>query len=313
VARFTSEQIHSGNYIPVHELAHAALNFLDEYVEDGFENLSIRQLDVLSPSVFFGLSLPFDTYDYNISEILAGNGPINLATRPDVTTVETPGTKPQVYEHEGGLFFGRGTFHAAGDNLMHANAFQRGGGDGFAYDHSGAQWEFINAAFGEAPYRANDRLKNAGPRDGWPSAESSVDLLLYDADKNNSLFPTKEYVVQVGWYEAGNPTLHVVSHSFSPQKRVADLPFPGYRTEELLLLQVACRAGMTELSSQLAGLEVCDRQNSGQFTTLRFYVPYEIVTIPAPQPNTQYWWRFRTDNGHQTSGWTGWSSFYRSF
>ncbi len=98
VAKMSSGHILSGNYIPTHEMAHAALNFLDEYVEAGFENISIDQLEVLAPRVVFGSSeLPLDVYDYRMSEILAGNGPENLAVRRDVTTVRTPGVQPQRY------------------------------------------------------------------------------------------------------------------------------------------------------------------------------------------------------------------------
>ena len=79
------------------------------------KNISIDQLEVLAPRVVFGLSqLPLDVYDYRMSEILAGNGPENLAVRRDVTTVRTPGVQLQRYEDQGGLFFGRGTFHDAG-------------------------------------------------------------------------------------------------------------------------------------------------------------------------------------------------------
>ena len=37
-----------------------------------------------------------------------------------------------------------------------------GDGDRFAYAHSGAQQMLINTAFGDASYRANDRLRTAG-------------------------------------------------------------------------------------------------------------------------------------------------------
>jgi hypothetical protein len=37
-----------------------------------------------------------------------------------------------------------------------------------------------------------------------------------------------------------------------------------------------------------------------------------LATVPATQSFTTYWWCFRTANGTYHSGWTGWSSFYRS-
>jgi hypothetical protein len=317
IARLTSGHIHS-EYIVTHELAHASLNFLDEYVAGGLEDINIRRLDVLTPRLVFGQrSRPrLGVYDYNLSEILAGNGSANLALRPDVTTVGTPGTEPQRFEYEGGLFFGRGTFHDAGSNLMNSNRVQRGPGDGFAYDHSPSQQQFIDTVFGDAPGRANDRIRNAGPVDGWPNAEASVDLLLYDADKNNSYHPTSHYQVQVGWFERGRdvqPRWRSETYTVPAAKQTADLPLLGDRPEEQLLLAVACRAGMTELSTQLNAREACDSESPAFPPTLRFYTPYEHATVPASQPFTRYWWRFQTNNGTQQSGWTGWSSFYRSF
>ena len=36
------------------------------------------------------------------------------------------------------------------------------------------------------------------------------------------------------------------------------------------------------------------------------------VDVPATQWMTTYYWRFSTNNGQIQSGYTGWSSFYRS-
>jgi hypothetical protein len=311
VAKMSSRDNLASGYIATHEMAHAALNFLDEYVEAGFENININQLEILAPRLVFGWSqLPPDVYDYRMSEILAGNGPENLAVRHDVTTVRTPGVAPQRYEYEGGLFFGRGTFHDTGSNLMNSDYVQRGPRDGFAYAHSRSQQQVIDAAFGESAYRANDRLRNAGPRDGWDQAGANVDLLLYDADKNNSFHRTRQYQVEVAWWEH---TWRTEIYTVPAQLRVADLPFRGDVPEEELLRLVACRAGMTDPTDQLNGFEVCDRQNSAFLPTFTFYTPYERTTVPASQQFTRYWWHFRTYNGVQYSGWTGWSSFYRSF
>ena len=46
--------------------------------------------------------------------------------------------------------------------------------------------------------------------------------------------------------------------------------------------------------------------------TLNFPMPYQDVSVPASQWFTTYWWRFASWNGAQVSGYTGWSSFYRS-
>ena len=99
----------------------------------------------------------------------------------------------------------------------------------------------------------------------------------------------------------------------SPAKRRgSSLSWRDFPEEEILRL-VACRAGMTDPSDQLNGFEACDRRNSAFLPTFTFYTPYERTTVPASQQFTRYWWRFRTYNGVQYSGWTGWSSFYRSF
>ena len=48
IAKCTRDDV-STPYIATHELAHAGLNLLDEYVEGGFQNLSINQIDILTP------------------------------------------------------------------------------------------------------------------------------------------------------------------------------------------------------------------------------------------------------------------------
>jgi hypothetical protein len=47
--------------------------------------------------------------------------------------------------------------------------------------------------------------------------------------------------------------------------------------------------------------------------TVDFMTPYQETEVPASQWMTTYYWRFKTDNGSQQSGYTGWSSFFRSF
>ena len=315
IALFTSGHLRLGSYVPAHELAHAALNFVDEYVEAGLEPIDVRILDALAPQLVLP-SPGASGHAYRVSEILAANGPANLAVRPDVTTVETPGTSRERFAYQGGLFFGRGTWHDAGDNLMNSNRVQRGPGDGFAFAHSPSQQAFIATVFGDAPARANDRLRTAGPVNGWLTAGPTVDLLLYDGDKRNHWHPTTSYDVQVGWFErtdSGAFRWRMESLAVTPVQRTVDLALRGDNPLDWLLLAAACRAGATELSSELHGTEVCDRQGAGFVPVLRFYVPYEEVTVPTSQPFTTYFWRFRTSNGSRTSGWTGWSSFYRSF
>jgi hypothetical protein len=315
IALFTTDHLKLGSYVPTHELAHAALNFLDEYVETGLESIDLGIVDVLTPRLVLPSHAP-PGYDYRLSEILAANGPSNLAVRPDVTTVETPGTDRERFEYEGGLFFGRGTWHDAGGNLMNSNRVQRGPGDGFAFAHSPSQQAVIATVFGDAAPRANDRLRTAGPVNGWVTVGPTANLLLYDGDKRNSWHPTRSYEVQVGWFErrdGGSFSWRLQSFTVTPVQRTVDLALRGDNPIEWLLLAAACRAGATELSSELHGTEVCDGQRAAFLPVLRFYVPYEEVTVPTGQPFTAYFWRFRTSNGSRTSGWTGWSSFYRSF
>src|SRR5207237_7750589 len=177
VANYTrADLLQRGAYVPSHELAHAGLNYLDEYVEAGLQDLSIRQIDLATPLVLFdgswggfiaAINDLLGVYDYNLSEILSNNGNDNMATSAWPTTVYTPGYPSQSYPYEGGMFFGRGTFHAAGSNLMNRDFVMRGADDGFAYAHSSSQQQVINAAFGGAAGRPNDRLRNAGPKNGW--------------------------------------------------------------------------------------------------------------------------------------------------
>jgi hypothetical protein len=305
-------------YTFTHELAHASMNFVDEYVEPGLERVSLKSLEVLRPQVMLDGS--WDgvsdwlrmSWDIRIAEILAGNGPVNVAPRPDVSTTRAIDSKPEFFEYEGGLFFGRGVYHDAGSNLMNSDLVRRGPGDGFSFDHSPSQQRFIDALFGDAPYRANDRLRTAGPVGGTVLVGPVAGLLLYDADKRNSLHPTTRYDVVVRWRDRRSQRWVESSHAVSPAARSVMLSMTGARREEELLLRVACTAGMTQMSSEFNGRDVCDSAHAF-VPTMTFPTPYQEVNVPVDQPFTTYWWRFRTHNGVRTSGWTGWSSFYRSF
>jgi hypothetical protein len=78
----------------------------------------------------------------------------------------------------------------------------RAADDGFSFAHSPSQQQLIDTVFGAPPYRANDRLRNAGPKDGWPGALGPTPtVLMFDGDKNHHFHPTRRYTVQVGWYE----------------------------------------------------------------------------------------------------------------
>ena len=342
VAKFTRADLNErGSYITTHELAHAGLNYLDEYVEKGFEELSIRQLDVATPLALFdwtwggfinSISDLLGTYDYNISEIIAANGNDNIALSPWPATVWTPNFGSEYYQWEGGMFFGRGTYHMHGNNLMNGNNVMRGADDGFGYAHSGSQQRVINTAFGGAPGRPNDRLRNAGPKNGWPLVfGGSTHVMLYDGDKYHHFQPTKSYSVQVGWYErvwstcwAGifpypcySDVWRTAQTTVAPSTRQVNLQASSLFGLANIVQEAVCAVGISEVPTSGGGqVRICDADLTtiaNQFLpTITFTVPYQDVVVPASQWLTTYWWRFSTNNGYVQSGWTGWSSFYRS-
>jgi hypothetical protein len=330
-----------GAYLPAHELAHAGLNLLDEYVEAGFENMSIRSIDVATPLVAFdwtwgglGTALGdlFDVYDINISETLAHNGNDNISLYRYPATVDTPGFSKEVYEYEGGMFFGRGTWHDQGNNLMNSGRVKRASDDDFAFAHSASQSRVVSTIFvtGQAG-RANDRLRNAGPKNGWPlSFGSTTRVMLFDADKNNHFHPTDQYSVQVGWYErewkacwwGPFPYPCYTDHWKTAEKAVTptrkSLDFKLSSAFGLLSLaqNVLCAVGVNELPMNGKTFRICEESLTGVadnfLPTVKFYLPYQDVTVPASQWMTTYYWRFRAHNNRAWSGWTGWSSFFRS-
>ena len=342
VAKFTRQDLNErGTYITTHELAHAGLNFLDEYVEHGFADLSIRQLDALTPLALFdwtwggfvrAISDLLGIYDYNISEILAANGNDNITLGRWPATVYTPGYGGEDYVYEGGMFFGRGTWHMAGDNLMNGNYVVRGPGDGSALAHSPSQQRVINTAFWGGAGRPNDRLRNAGPRK-WPvTFGDSTHVMLYDADKNHHFQPTRSYAVQVGWYERNWKTCwagfipypcyddvwRTAQTYVTPTARALDLKVSSLYGLANLTQGALCAVGISEVPKPdgSGSFRLCDQDLNtiadNFLPTVKFTVPYQDVEVPASQWLTTYWWRFSTYNGVVNSGWTGWSSFYRS-
>jgi len=344
VAKFTRADLRDrGPYITTHELAHAGLNFLDEYVEHGFQDLSIRQLDVTTPLALFdwtwggfvrAIGDLFSVYDYNVSEILAANGNDNIALGTWPATVWTPGSGAEYYAYEGGMFFGRGTYHMAGDNLMNGNFVVRGPGDGYGSAHSGSQQRVVNQAFWGGAGRPNDRIRAAGPKNGWPLAfGSSTHVMLYDGDKNHHFQPTRAYAVQVGWYERNwhtcwavfvpypcyNDVWRTAQTSVAPTARSIDLKMSSLYGLANLAQSALCAVGVDEIPKNDGSgqsFRLCDQDLStvadNFLPTVKFSVPYQDVVVPASQWLTTYWWRFSTNNGFKQSGWTGWSSFYRS-
>jgi len=339
IARFTRGQI--DEYVPMHEIAHGALNFLDEYIEAGFEKVSIRLLDVLSPfavndgswkGIRRGISDFFGVFDYRISEILAANGSGNLDTSPEPSRVSTEGYTPNGYEFEGGMFFGKGTFHDFGENVM-GDWFVGVDGDGFGWNHSGSQAEVIEQVFEhpEVAPRPNDRLRNAGPLSGrWLASGKVTSVFLFDADKHHRFHPTLAWDVQVGWYEkgrggakcrpdedgaeCGEKVWRTIQKRVLPEPNRIVLPGSLLETTANFLQGWIC---MLHFSTRPESVihRICSDSAMGLagtfLPTLEFPAPYQSVEIPLEKGFTKYYWRFRSDNGTWKSGWTGWSAVSR--
>lgn len=331
-------------YVPVHEMAHASLNFLDEYQEPGLEEMNIRTLDYLTPlalldgswgSWITAISNLLGVYDYKISEILAANGNDNVDTSMFPSRVATQGYTPNAYEYEGGMFFGRGTFHDRGKNIMNSDRGSRAADDGFAYLHSGSQQRIVESVFDHpgVAARPNDRIRNAGPLRDWAvQFGSTTRVMLFDADKHHEYQRTTQYNVQVGWYDRHWKTCWqwgvvpypcyddvwtTAEKTVTPVRRGLQLKGSGLFAMTQLAQRVACELGYTEVRSGEGTLNICaqsvDQVADTFVPTLTFNMPYQEVSVPASQWFTTYFWRFSASNGTNTSGQTGWTSFYRVF
>jgi hypothetical protein len=339
IARMTRRQL-DDVYIPSHEVAHAALNFLDEYIEHGMESLSIRSLDVLTPFAIWQNASDFDddlgnlfgVYQYTVSEILSANGNENMDVSKYVSRVVTPGFAAEEFANEGGMFFGKGTYHHIGPNLMGSSREGMSPNDGFAYDHSVPQKRVIDMTFTSSrPTRPNDRIRNAGPVNGWVTVGNETRLMLFDADKNHQLQKTLSYEVQVGWYERKWKTCWAafipypcsekkwitVEKSVQPTERIINLKSSTLYGLADFVLKLACGLGINSIPFGGKNVDICSLplNDTAQafLPTMRFVVPYQDVKVPASQWATRYFWRFRTNNGSIRSGWTGWGHFNRSF
>lgn len=333
----------NSSYTAVHETAHAGLNFLDEYTESGFESLSIRLLDYLTPLALLdeswgglgaALSALFNTYDYRLSEVLAGNGSENVEVTQFPSRVSTPSFAREEYAYEGGMFFGHGTYRHAGKNIMNSDRGAQHADEGFSFSHNMPQWRILPSVFDShvsAP-RPNDRLRNAGPvGDGHLSIGVGTKVLLYDGDKNHHFFPTVSYDLQAGWYERKwkacwaafipYPCYDSVWTTFEKQvssaKRNLDLRASALYGLANTLQGVACTLGIKIKVPGATDLDFCSLNvatvSQAFLPTLSFRTPYQEVDVPAQQWFTKYYWRFRSWNGTIRSGWTGWSSFERTF
>jgi hypothetical protein len=341
VAKFTLHDVEASAYVLTHELAHAGLNYVDEYTEQGLQDQNIHSFDVITPLLQLdgtwsgfvnAISNFFGVYSIQFSEILANNGNDNVTTSRYPSTVYTPGYAGDDYEYESGMFFGRGTWHKKGVNLMNDNFVQRGPDDGFQYAHSPAQQRVIDYAFGDhSKIRPNDRLLNAGPSNGWPlSFGSTTHVMLRDADMFHQFQPTQSYTVQVGWYERHWHTCWAAfipypcydsvwttaQQSFGKTVRSIDLKMSSLYGLASLAQNVMCEIGITEINSAGGTFKLCESDlntiTDAFLPTAKFNIPYVDHDVPASQWMTTYFWRFSTNNGAIQSGFTGWSSFFRS-
>ena len=105
--------------------------------------------------------------------------------------------------------------------------------------------------------------------------------------------------------------------TMTPQPRAINVKLSSLFGLAELAQDVVCAAGVNEIPTGSGGtVRLCDQDLStvadAFLPTINFPVPYQDVEVPASQWWTTYWWRFSTWNGGWQSGWTGWSSFYRS-
>ena len=318
--------------MPAHELAHAGLNYLDEYAEQGLENTQHQAFDVLTPLALFDWSWGgfvdaitnfLGVYSYNISEVLANNGNDNVTTRavPAPSTRRASGAD---YAYQGGMFFGLGTWHMPGANLMDDNNVMRGRDDGFAYAHSPSQQRVIDHAFGGGIRRPNDRLRNAGPMSGWPLAfGSTTHVMLFDGDKNHHFQPTQSYSCRSAgtsgsWHTCwGGPFPYPCYDDVWTTARKLGLAGVPVDQPADVVARTASSSWRSTWSAPRAStrsprgggtIRLCDQDldtiADNFLPTVNFPVPYQDVSVPASQWITTYWWRFGTWNGRTTSGYT---------
>ena len=341
IAKINRKNI-DGPYVAIHELAHAALNFVDEYTERGLENVNINVLNYLTSQAYFdkswggfrlGIASILGIYDLKISEILAANGSGHVDVTKYPSRVESPRREKEYYAYQGGMFFGKGTYHHAGRNIMNGNRGSDAPDDGYSLAHNDSQLEIVRQVFenGGVPFRPNDRIRNAGPHGNWPSAiGGATNVMVFDADKNNHYQPTKSYDIQIGWYErhwkvckwkfVRYPCYKSVWTTAEKQVKSAvraiDLKETQLYGFAKLVRDVLCDLGVMEIPNGNGKVKLCemtvDEMTDAFVPTLQFPSPYQEVSVPASQWMTKYFYRFRTDNGTFKSGWTGWSTFIRT-
>ena len=199
---------------------------------------------------------------------------------------------------------------------MNSNRYTRGPGDGYAYDHRGAVARHRVGVRRPTVVRPNDRIRTAGPRNGWPlELGETTHVMLFDADKNHHLHPTTSYTVQVGWYERHWKTCWAAfipypgddlvwttaERETAPSARTLDVRLSSAYAMAGLLQHVLCNIGLDTIAGAGGTFPLCenglDALANAFLPSTQFRLPYTDVGVPASQWMTTYYWRFHTDNG----------------
>lgn len=335
IAKFTHHDLYDRpGYIVTHELAHATLNFLDEYIEQATKDLNVSQLDAFTGLIqlngtWSGFVLAIQNllgvFTIKFSDILANNGSGHLANTRYPALVATSGFPGLEYGTEGGMFFGKGTFRQSGKDIMAS------GGE-FAYDHTPQQKASMESQFGQGAQRPNDHVRTVGPN-SWPfNFGQSTQVMWFDGHKNSIAQPTISYKVKVGWnerhwhtcwalfipYPCYDDVWSEASKTVTPQRRSIDLRLTTVYNLATALQTLLCEMGLdSTLKDAIGGIDVCAQPlatvAANFLPTFVFPLPYEFTEAPTTQWMTTYYWKVQTNNGKYISGYTGWSSFFRSF
>ncbi len=316
-------------YLGAHEVGHAAMNWGDEYLEGALKNTHVKDIDIFTPFLIWGqgpdvlLSI-LGVYPMRMSEILYANGQDNVSVTEYPARVSSGSALvgSEEFLHEG-AYFGGGLYRYEQEGVM--------GHDYFALNLTPPQTRLMNTAFGTGPVRANDRLVNAGPPSGFGLHHGSpLKLMLFDEDKNHQFHPTQSYDVQVEWTEAYWNVCQMTGWPFwyyyciETESKSFEKTFTATRNKVNMddsdlwslgvwVVDLLC---WSSGSFDLFGVNVCDTGGlNGAGEALGagrdIYLPYQELYVPTPTPRQNYYWRFRSNNGTETSGWTGWSRVYR--
>lgn len=321
IAKFTRGALRAPNpnYVVVHEIAHALLDFADEYIESTLAGVSIQSIDkitFLTQGFGGAIRVLFGIHQLRLSEIIAGNSFDNV----DVT--EYPSRVGENSDHlhysaQGGMFFGRGTYHFPEANLMSSRS-DVSHGDSELFQHSRPQDQNISDFFHETTElpRVNDRIRIAGPYPWFGSlAGRGTELVVYDGDKNHRFHPTQQYRVQVSFRSRRKGEWVTIERDYNPSDSFIRVDQTGLMKLARVAQDVACFFTQNKLN--VAGQRLCSmnlNQVVGSFLpSLDFRVPYQRFRVELPEWFTYYYIRVATVSRGGVSSFTGWHRIHRSF